>query len=184
MLHAALHRIRAKFVVQPDKNATSSGDMPNIGASLPGASLDPTIDRSTASPHWPMIGREDPVTARLRPLAPTTVVPIVGSKHGRGRPYAEAFAASFLDWLKDQTPSSALLSVEMIISMAATKFAPTAGMPMPPTRNLLGALKRSPGVRVKRDVRVRDARGDVIGKTTMYKLPTTAQAIEPVRCAA
>jgi hypothetical protein len=130
----------------------------------------PNTATEMATPIEPMIGTRTAGSTAPLPSSRRTVVPIIGTKRGRGHAYAEAFAARFLAWLADQPEATMMLPDEVVIEMAAKQFAPAAGMPMPPPRNLLSVLKRTPGVQVKPNVRVRDGRGDVIGKTTMYLL--------------
>lgn len=182
MLQAALNHLRVRFGSTPLVVGSVPRAVPNIGCGPATCSVVPSADATAVSPETAIIGSTNLELANIERRPTATVVPIIGTKHGRGHSHAAAFAAEFLAWLADQPEATMMLPDEVVIDMAANQFAPVAGMPMPPSRNLLSALKRSPGVRVKPNVRVRDARGDVIGKTTMYVL--IAELPSPSRIAA
>ena len=65
--------------------------------------------------------------------------------------------------------------VDEIWFIASEDFAPANNIQLPPRRVFLGALKRMPGVTCTPNRRVYDRNGDLQGKTTFYRLPTTSE---------
>ena len=72
--------------------------------------------------------------------------------------------------------------VDDLCHIATEDFAPAHEIELPPRRVFLGALKKTPGVICMPNRRVYDRKGNLQGKTTFYRLPTTPEvrtAAEP-----
>ena len=96
--------------------------------------------------------------------------PVIGTEHSI--PYAAQFAAWFLDWIREHDLISEWCVGELLV-LAFHGFAVTAGKEMPKIRNLLGAIKRIPGVTVMADRHYWKFEGGYYGKTTVYDLRGT-----------
>ena len=65
--------------------------------------------------------------------------------------------------------------VDHVWYIALEDFAPATDVQLPPRRVFLGALKKMPGVTCTPNRRVYDRNGNLRGKTTFYRLPTTPE---------
>lgn len=127
----------------------ASNEVPIIGAAVGGAQRDSSVSTVPVvgtAPHMPMIGTQ------------------------RGMAYAERFVAELVAWVAAQGLPNEWQG-DLLVEVAAHRFAPAVGLVVPVERNMLTALKRMAGVSVRKHVRIYDHRGQFIGKRTLYQLP-------------
>ena len=86
------------------------------------------------------------------------------------RPSGPLAAARFVGWV-DENGLAGEWKVSEVWRLASEDFAPANNMVLPPQRVFLGALKRTPGVICTPNRRVYSPYGEMLGKTTFYRLP-------------
>lgn len=92
-------------------------------------------------------------------------VPMIGIRHGRD--YAEQFAFEFVAYVRRSFTHPVRWTVDDVLAVSKLPFAVECGIPVPPDRSLLSALKRLPGIEVQQDVRGFRPNG---GKTSVYTI--------------
>ena len=80
-------------------------------------------------------------------------------------------AIAFVHWVAEHNLAGEW-KVDEVVYIASEDFAPANGIRLPPRRVFLGALKKTPGVISTPNRRVYDRNGNLLGKTTFYRLPT------------
>ncbi len=154
----------------PGKSSTS--ELAAVPVPIIGGEPDTLPDRDAPNPGYPaspIIG-----TPR-RSIHSAPNAPMIGT--GRGIGHAELFADQFVWWLRARgLPLQ--WQVDDLVDAAGRVFSPSAGIEMPITRNLLGALKRRSDVTVQQDRRVYDRHGRLIGKRTFYTFEAGGSAAQ------
>ena len=84
-------------------------------------------------------------------------------------------AATFVRWAAEHGFAREW-KVDEVWYIASEDFVPAHDLILPPRRVFLGALKKTPGVTCTPNRRVYDHDGNLLGKTTFYRLPTTPEA--------
>ncbi len=109
----------------------------------------------------PNIGEQiGPLTA---PVASPEAPPIIGIK--RGTEYAVRFAADFIGWVRRNSGPTVSLTDDRLLEISLHNYATALGIPVPPDRSLLAAIKKMPGIEVRANRRGYTADGS---KTTVY----------------
>lgn len=110
-----------------------------------------------------------PIIAKMVNVAPRLARngPMIGAQ--RGKAHADRFAAEFAAWVRTAR-QPVCLEVDVLLAVAAQRFAPAARLAMPVERNFLGALKRLPGIVAMPNKRKYDDAGRFAGKTTVYTI--------------
>lgn len=177
---------------------------PTIGGCVAVDRSGPTAGAAAAMPAAPMIGacistgsesapgstaiksKIHEFSTERRPII-SIASPEAGPKIGirRGATYAELYAADFVGWLRRSTCRPLSVTVGDMLLLSKSRFSEPLGIPRPPDRGLLAAIKRQPGIVVRQDVRGRRPDG---GKTTVYVIgspPTDTGRVQvPTRQAA
>lgn len=89
----------------------------------------------------------------------------------RGKAYAFRFAVNFAVWMENRDGFDRPWHTNEIVLMAYELFAKPTGTEMPVVRNFLSALKKYPGVKAEKHVRMYNEEGAYLGKGTFYSLP-------------
>lgn len=87
-------------------------------------------------------------------------------------------AAGFLAWMREHGLSRREWTVDDLWYLVEEDFAVAMGFALPPRRVFLGALQKIAGVQVQYDRRVYDRRGQILRKTTFYRLSGEANSVD------
>ena len=128
--------------------------------------------------------RADAPAEQIIGIASPEAPPKIGIQ--RGPAYAEHYAAEFIAWVRRSTGRTICLTVDDLLLISKCQFSEPLGIPRPPDRGLLSAIKRMTGIVVRHDVRGQKPDGS---KTTVYEIGSLAMAANaaapaPIRRAA